>query len=313
MSHTASVELRQACRACRLGEGAASLEAGLLNVHKPPGPTSHDLVERVRRLWGQRKVGHGGTLDPMASGVLILGLGRGTRVLEYVQEQPKTYRASIRFGIETDTLDAEGEALRRSPVPGLEHHDLEALLQPFVGRILQVPPRYSALKRSGQPLYARARRGEAVEPEAREVEIYELHLEDWEPPLARLVVVCGRGTYIRSLARDLGQALGCGAHLAGLVRTRVARFVLEDALPPEALEGADPATVLHPLDEAVLHWPALELGAEEDRRLRHGRPLPDAQASPGTRARVYGPGGTLRGLVEAGQGHWRPLKILSPA
>lgn len=289
----------------------ASPRAALLNLAKPAGPTSHDVVAQVRRASGQRKVGHAGTLDPLAEGVVVLGLGAGTRVLEYVQEQPKAYRATVRFGLATSTLDSEGEVTARAPVPLFEEQDLEALLQPFIGRILQTPPRYSAIKLGGEPLYARTRRGEAVEPQAREVEIYELQLLEWRPPLARLAITCGKGTYIRSLARDIGEAVGSVAHLAALVRTRVGRFELSQAVPLDEVGLRPWEEILHPIDEAVRHWPAVSFSAREERVLNSGGSVPAPGMGAGSRARAYGGEGGFFGLVESTSGGWRPLKILT--
>lgn len=299
--------MRSPCRACGQAQTIASLEAGLLIVDKPRGPTSHDVVARVRRLSGQRRVGHAGTLDPMAEGVLVLGLGRATRLLEYVQEQPKSYTAWVRFGVTTDTLDAEGQVTSTAAVPSLEK-DLPRLLGDFTGVIEQVPPRYSALKRAGQPLYARARRGEAPELEAREVVIYDLRLVSWEAPVAVLELSCGKGTYVRALARDLGEAVGCGAHLSGLLRTRVGRFQRSQAIPLQELGSRAWSEILHPPDEAVLHWPGVRLSAQQAAMLAGGRPVPAGAAAEGTHGRLYDPHLGLVAVGQVRQGQWRAIK-----
>ena len=192
--------------------------SGLLNINKPPGITSHDVVNRVRKLAGQRKVGHAGTLDPLASGVLLVCLGHATRLIEYLIAGRKQYRATLRFGITTDTLDAEGQVIAQNDISGLTEIHLRQILPNFLGQIEQIPPLFSATKKAGQPLYKRARAGEIVEVEARTVTIYDLTWVAWQPPDLTLDITCSPGTYIRSLARDFGQAAGPGAHLRPVTR-----------------------------------------------------------------------------------------------
>jgi tRNA pseudouridine55 synthase len=204
--------------------------SGFLLVDKPSGWTSHDVVAEVRRLVGQKKVGHGGTLDPMATGLLVLGMGQATRLLRFVQQLPKEYLARAVLGVATDTLDAEGAVLWREPME-VGEGDLARVLPRFVGRILQVPPMVSALRMEGRRLYELARQGEEVDREGRPVEVHELDLVEFAPgeyPEATLRVVCGKGTYVRSLADDIGRALGGRAHLAELRRTGVGSFSAED-------------------------------------------------------------------------------------
>ncbi|MFW5942793.1 MAG: tRNA pseudouridine(55) synthase TruB, partial [Chloroflexota bacterium] len=196
---------------------------GLLNVDKPLHLTSHDVVARVRRLCDTRRVGHAGTLDPLASGVLVLAVGRATRLLEYVVGQPKEYQARVRLGQETNTYDGEGEITAQRPVP-VTRADVEQALQQFRGDIAQIPPMYSALKKGGKRLYELARQGKEVEREARRVTIYDLEILTWDRPVLTVRVRCSTGTYIRSLAHDLGQALGTGAYLSGLRRTAIGAF-----------------------------------------------------------------------------------------
>jgi tRNA pseudouridine55 synthase len=243
---------------------------GILNVDKPLGMTSHDVVAAIRKMArpggvsfsgsarrrpdtsGDRplKVGHAGTLDPLATGVLLVCLGRATRVSEYLMRSPKTYRATLELGVTTTTHDAEGEITSRSPV-GMTLEDVAAALPAFVGSIQQVPPRYSAIKRGGRPLYELARQGIEVEVPAREVEVYALDLVTWEPPHLVLDVRCGPGTYVRALARDIGQALGCGAYLSALRRTSSGTFHVSEAVELEILRAAfDDGRVdeyLHPI------------------------------------------------------------------
>jgi tRNA pseudouridine55 synthase len=251
--------------------------SGMLNINKPKGITSHDVVARVRRLAGQRKVGHTGTLDPLATGVLLVCLGQATRLIEYLVNDSKQYRATIRFGLTTDTLDAEGRVIKRSDPSGLSEAHLRELLPTFLGEIEQIPPLFSALKRGGQPLYKRARAGEAVEIEPRRVTIHALTWVDWQPPDLTLDITCSSGTYIRSLARDLGEAAGVGAHLIELIRTASGRWQLAQAVPLERLEyeaaQGEPVweKYLHPPDQAVVHLPQVTLSDEATLLVKQGR------------------------------------------
>lgn len=199
---------------------------------KPAGMTSHDVVARVRSRFGFRKVGHAGTLDPSAEGVLILGLGRAaTRRLDAFQGMEKEYLASLELGVNTDTQDADGIVTGRGDWHGVTEAALRAVLAKLSGARTQVPPMHSAIKRKGQPLYRLARRGLSVERKARPIVIHALELLDFDPPAARLRVRCSKGTYMRTLCAEIGDAVGCGAHLTALTRTRVGEFTLERALP----------------------------------------------------------------------------------
>jgi len=285
---------------------------GILNLDKPKGITSHDVVERVRAVAGQRRVGHAGTLDPMATGVLLVCLGRATRLAEYLMASPKTYRARIRLGITTDTYDAEGQVTEERPVEATRS-DVEAALGRFRGRILQVPPMFSAIKRKGQPLYRLARQGITVEREPRPVEIYELRLTAWEPPDLTLEVTCSPGTYIRSLAHDLGQALGCGAHLAGLVRLASGDFRLEDAVPLEELTPERLPEVMLPPDAALRRYPAFHLDQEAARAVRSGRAIAGPPPKGEPLARAYGPDGSFLAVLEYRPDRlvWHPRKVFA--
>ncbi|MBC7222703.1 MAG: tRNA pseudouridine(55) synthase TruB [Anaerolineae bacterium] len=293
--------------------------SGFLNVHKPEGLTSHDVVARVRRHTGVRRVGHTGTLDPFAMGVLVLSLGKATRLSEFLLGSSKEYRAVVELGRSTDTYDRTGQVTAEHDPSGVRREDVEAALARFRGRILQVPPPFSAIKKEGVPLYRLARAGKQVQPEPREVQIQRLELVAWQPPRLTLEVTCSAGTYIRSLAHDLGQALGCGAHLAELVRLRTGRFRLEDAVPLEAVLEAEPAVWqawLHPLEAAVEHLPRVDLRPGEAKRLAHGQPVragEDVPAQPGDLARAHGPGGELVALVrlDPATRSWRPYKVLA--
>lgn len=283
---------------------------GLLNIDKPPGITSHDAVDKVRWLSQQRRVGHTGTLDPLASGVLIICLGRATRLAEYVVGLPKTYLATIRLGQVTTTYDTEGQIVEDRPV-GVSQEQLVAALGSFEGKISQVPPMYSAVKKAGRPLYERARQGEIVERPARTVTIYRLELISWALPLLTVRVVCSTGTYIRSLAHDLGQSLGTGGHLSELRRTAVGHFDVEDAVPLAQLSRDNWLPHLQPPDTAVQHLPKITVSLEEARQLLQGQRVerrPDQAEAPLVRA--YDPQGCFVGLLTIETEQWQARKIM---
>ena len=211
---------------------------GILNINKPGDITSFGLVAMVKRLSGERRVGHAGTLDPAATGVLPVCLGRGTRVIEFLVDTTKAYRAEIELGVTTDTYDASGRIIQRGDPSGVSREQLQSALASFCGLTRQTPPMFSAVKYQGKPLYQLARAGITVERRSRLVEIHNLELIDWQPPVATIEVVCSKGTYIRSLAYDLGQTLGCGAHLRSLIRLRCGLFNISDAISLSQLEDA---------------------------------------------------------------------------
>jgi tRNA pseudouridine55 synthase len=295
------------------------MSEGILNINKPRGPTSHDLVDQVRALTGIRRVGHAGTLDPLATGVLLICVGRATRVAEYLAAGMKRYRARLLLGIATDTYDAEGKITAETEV-AVERAELEAALDGFRGTIQQLPPMYSAIKHQGKPLHRLARRGETVERQPREVEIYELALTDWDPPECTIELACSAGTYVRALAHDLGQSLGCGASLAALTRLASGSFSLEDSVSVEELSSAAAGgrwtDLLLPLDAALSHLPALTLADDEARRVRSGQPVPgpDAVNNPQGLARAYGADGAFLAIVAFDQATktWRPRKVFAP-
>ncbi|MEP6693699.1 MAG: tRNA pseudouridine(55) synthase TruB [Chloroflexota bacterium] len=229
-------------------------DRGILAIDKPEGWTSHDVVAVARGVLGLRRVGHGGTLDPLATGLLALLVGETTRDTERIHTAPKVYDALVRFGSETATDDREGETTRSGAVP-TDASGIEAALAPLRGAIQQVPPAYAAVKVAGRAAYARARSGEAVALAAREVQVHRLEMTEWDPPDARLLIVCGSGTYVRSIARDLGRALGSAAHLASLRRLAIGALDVEGAIGIEALRaaGRDAAVArLREMDDAVL-------------------------------------------------------------
>jgi tRNA pseudouridine55 synthase len=244
---------------------------GLVVVDKPPAWTSHDVVARMRKVYGQRRVGHAGTLDPDATGVLLVGLGRVTRLLKYLQGAPKEYRGTVRFGVATSTLDAAGDVLDRTPMT-MTHAQVEEAAARFVGDIEQVPPMVSALKVGGRRLYELARSGVEVERAPRRVRIDALTVESFEPgpyPAAQILVVCSSGTYVRSLAADLGAALGGPAHLERLRRLRVGSLTLEEANDLDGIAADPDAALLTPL-EAMRDLERVDVDAEQARAVRHG-------------------------------------------
>ncbi|MHB1414762.1 MAG: tRNA pseudouridine(55) synthase TruB [Chloroflexota bacterium] len=291
---------------------------GILNICKPLGPTSHDIVNRVRRLSGQRRVGHAGTLDPAAAGVLLVCLGQATRVIEYMANYDKEYLAEIMLGQTTDTYDAAGRPTSAAIVPQFSREQVAAALASFVGTIWQVPPAYSAIKQAGQPLYRLARAGKEVQIPARQVEVHSIDLLEWDTPTLCALIRCGKGTYIRSLAHDLGQKLGSGGHLRSLVRTASGRFHIRDAVTLEELELAFAngyaEDLIFPLDEALLHLPAVILGPHSVPNIQQGkswqgtRPVAESQ-----RCRAYTGDGEMVALLENDQGTalWHPRKVFA--
>ena len=286
---------------------------GILNLDKPQGWTSHDVVDRVRAVVGQRRVGHAGTLDPLATGVLLVCLGLATRVAEYLMASRKVYRARVRLGVATDTYDADGQVVEQRAVQ-VDREAVEAALGGFRGPLLQVPPMYSALKRDGQPLHRLARRGVTVERDPRPVEVYRLEMVMWEPPELSLEVTCSPGTYVRALAHDLGQALGCGAHLAGLVRLASGAFRVEDALPLDGLTAESLRSALLPVDAALQDYPALHLDEAGARAVRSGRAVDGPPAQGTELARAYGPDGTFLAVLSYRPSGkcWHPSKVFCP-
>jgi len=289
---------------------------GILVVNKPRGMTSHDVVARVRQLTrhAARRVGHAGTLDPMATGVLLVCLGRATRVAEYLTGSDKTYRAVLRLGVETDTYDAEGQVVAARPV-NVTEAEVQAALCGFVGEIDQVPPMYSALKRDGKPLYKLARKGIEVEREPRHVRMYEITLRTFEPPDVTMDVRCSSGTYIRSLAHDIGAALGCGAHLIELTRLASGSFSIDEAVKLEDLRGlAGLEGLLRPLDAALQDLPAVTLDADQARRVTVGQSISlEGVAASASLLRVYDSDGAMLAIMtyDLVSQSWRPKKVLA--
>ncbi|MBK7893764.1 MAG: tRNA pseudouridine(55) synthase TruB [Anaerolineaceae bacterium] len=284
--------------------------SGILCVNKPLGLTSHDVVGRVRRLAGLRRVGHAGTLDPLATGVLLLALGRAARLIEYLVGHDKVYETTVRLGQTTATYDAEGDVLEERPFLHLTLSQIEEALTPFRGDILQQPPIYSAIKQGGQPLYKLARQGKTdVERPYRPVTIHQLTLLSWEPPHLALRIGCSSGTYIRSLGYDLGEALGCGGHLSGLRRLAVGDFGLETAVPLDDLTPDNITAHLLPPDTAVRHLPRLNLPETAAADLLQGKPIAQTNEPSAELVRAYGPDGHFLGIVTAEGDQWRAHKM----
>lgn len=234
---------------------------GVLLVDKPSGITSHDVVDRIRRAAGTRRVGHTGTLDPAATGLLVLCIGAATRLSEHLTGLDKVYEGTMRLGLTTDSYDLDGKVVAERPAPELEIAEIQAACNRFIGDILQIPPMVSAVKVGGERLYKKARQGETVEREPRAVTVSEFEVLSYARPDALIRVRCTRGTYVRSLCHDVGEALGCGAALAALRRTFVGRYSVADALPVEAFQSnEDVAARLMPMDTA-LDLPVVAVGA----------------------------------------------------
>ena len=297
---------------------------GILNINKPQNKTSFSIVAMVKRLSGERRVGHAGTLDPAATGVLPVCLGRGTRVTEFLVNATKTYLAQIELGVATDTYDSSGQITQQKDPSGINQRQLESVLDSFRGSIQQTPPMYSAVKHQGQPLYELARAGIKVERKSRPTKIHRLELISWQPPLVTLEVECGKGTYIRSLAHDLGQSLGCGAHLKSLVRTRCGLFDIKDAISISQLEEAFRygywQHFVYPIDIMLWHHSAIVVNNATEDIIRKGGSLVLEHSGsrvdngcPGQHhCRAYTLDGRFLGVLHhvPEKGLWQPKKVL---
>lgn len=293
--------------------------SGVLVVDKPVGMTSHEVVQAVRNGTGIRRAGHTGTLDPRASGVLVILIGPAVRLSEFVSAADKRYQAIIRLGGATDTFDADGKFTRQETPVNVTEEEFEKVLKTFEGEIEQVPPQYSAVKVQGRKAYEMARKGEEVELEPRIIQVHHLEVLEWTPPEVVVDVHCSSGTYVRSLANDLGETLGTGAYLVGLRRTKNGRFTLRDAVPlrklQEAFQAGNWYQYLIPAAEALADWPAVELNPDEVEEVRHGHRV---KADPDTplekRVRGVSTQGELVALMECMEGEdgsreWQPKKV----
>ncbi len=311
--------------------------SGILNLNKPIDCTSFDMVKLIRRLSHEKKVGHGGTLDPLASGVLPICLGRATRVSEFLANSSKTYHAVVKFGVATDTYDAEGSITEERDASHLTLDVLEEALVPFRGIIMQEPPMYSALKHEGKRLYELAREGITVDRPKRETAVHKLEITNWDPPYATIYVDCGRGTYVRSLAHDIGHDLEVGAHLTELVRLRTGPFDIQDSVTPEEFEEAVSngtwEDLIFPTDFAMTNMPAAILDRKGERAATNGQPIPvsypdydkittaaaqlsNAFREPGELilCRAYSLDGRFLAVISAPtpRGPWSPKRVFAP-
>lgn len=289
---------------------------GIFNVDKPADRTSHDVVHTIRQAGNIARVGHSGTLDPMATGVLLICVGQAVRVSEYLIDHAKKYRARVRLGIETDTYDATGNIVAQREVPGTPDH-IESALQSFVGKFAQMPPAYSAIKKNGVPHYKLARRGVQVETQPRDVEIYSIALREIALPEIEFDVHCSKGTYIRSLAHDLGEKLGCGGHLSALTRTAVGNFSVKDSVSldqlREAFANGHAEQHLIPMDEALLHFEAIVVDPQTAKQIQNGSALYCGRAFTTPLLRAYSIAGEFIAIIERGTeaGVWKPKKVFS--
>ncbi len=292
---------------------------GILNINKPVGNTSFSIVSIIKRLIGERRVGHAGTLDPMASGVLPVCFGKGTRIVEFLLESSKVYRAQIELGIATDTHDAIGNITKRGDSSAIKTEQIEQALCSFRGLIQQVPPMFSALKYKGKRLYHFAREGITVNRESRAATIHRLELLDFNTSFVTLEIECSRGTYIRSLAHDLGELLGCGAHLKELVRLSYGPFDIESAVSPSHLEDAfannDWQQFIYPIDTVLSNWSSVVVGDKQEQVIKNGGlvSMENGQIEDGDkgRCRAYNEEGCFLAVLyfNSERGQWQPEKV----
>lgn len=297
---------------------------GFLNLYKPAGITAMGALRRVKGITGQRKkVGHAGTLDPLAEGALPVCFGQATRLMEQVVSGGKRYRMTVRLGATSNTYDAEGDITETGNAEGLTREEIAVAAQQFVGVIDQVPPMYSALKVGGQRLYDLARSGKEVPRAARQVEVQSIRIDGFAPPDLDLTVDCGRGTYLRSIAHDLGQALGCGGYVIRLSRLRCGQFEAAEGVTMEVLaaaaEAGDWRRHLHPVDWALLGLGAMEVSAGQAEAIRHGQGIPAGDSADpagiGEECRAYDGEGFFLGLLQyrADGGRWHPRRVFDSA
>jgi len=300
---------------------------GILNIDKPHGKTSYSVVAAIKKSCGERRVGHAGTLDPDATGVLPVCVGQGTRVVEYLADASKTYLAEVELGIATDTYDASGTVTECHDPSNINREQFYSALANFRGSIEQVPPMYSALKHNGQKLYELARAGIEIERKSRTVTVHHLELIDWQPPVSTIIIECSKGTYIRSLAHDLGQLLNCGAHLKSLVRTVYGPFNIQDSVSISDIEDAFTQgcwqQFLHPLDSVLGHLKSVTVSNDTKARLRNGCLIdleeadihePTENALPPCKSdycRAYDTDGRLLAILHfiTEAGTWHPHKV----
>jgi tRNA pseudouridine55 synthase len=294
---------------------------GILNINKPAGKTSYAIVAMVKRLTGEKHVGHAGTLDPAATGVLPVCLGQATRLVEYLMDSTKTYAAEIELGVTTDSFDMDGTITQRCDSSAINLEQINNALHAFRGVITQIPPMYSAVKHQGKPLYELAREGIEVERKSRSAKIFSLDIKNWHNPLLTIEVTCGKGTYIRSLANDLGQALGCGAVLKSLLRARCGVFEVNDAVTPDQLEQACKdgywESMLYPMDSILSLWETAIVSEEKAKAIRNGVLVSLYEGSEGNPpkdfCRAYTGDGNLLGILRFNNEKkmWQPEKVFN--
>ena len=291
---------------------------GILNVYKEKGYTSHDVVAKLRGIVGQKKIGHTGTLDPDAEGVLPVCLGRATKVCDMLTEKDKTYEAVLLLGKETDTQDISGTVLRVGETEGLTQEQVKDCVMSFVGEYDQIPPMYSALKVNGKKLYELAREGKTIERKSRKVEIKEIRILEMALPRVRMEVSCSKGTYIRTLCHDIGEKLGCGGCMEELLRSRVGRYSLSESHTLAQVEAAvadgTVQDMIDPVEAVLAEYPALYADSYGDRLLANGNPLSDNLVSPQHKegwVRMYASDGTFTGIFQwdAGKKKYYPVKM----
>lgn len=290
---------------------------GVVNVYKPMGPTSHDIVDRMRRLFGQKRVGHAGTLDPMATGVLVVCLGKATRIVEYLTDSVKEYHATMVLGVRTDSQDATGVVISESDASQITPEAFSSILARFRGSIEQVPPMISALKHEGKPLYKHAREGRTIERPARQVTVHSIHTTGFRPgdrAEVDLVVVCSSGTYIRTLCADIGEALGCGGMMSRLERTRVGGFDVSKSATLDDL-ATSPESHVVAVADALGEMSAVELDKEAEWRVVHGlSAAAECATAPGSTVRLVATGELIGiGVVGEDGASVRPRKIFADA
>ncbi|GAB1422552.1 tRNA pseudouridine(55) synthase TruB [Anaerolineales bacterium] len=288
------------------------MDGGFLNIHKPAGLTSHDVVAKIRRLLKQSgnklKVGHAGTLDPMATGVLVVCVGQATRLSDYVMHQHKIYQAGIHLGIETDTYDAEGQVTSTQSISTIDETQIRQALSQFIGNIEQIPPMYSAIKVDGKKLYELAREGTEIERKSRSVYIEKIDLIQIDLPRIMLDIYCGPGTYIRSIAHDLGQKLNTVAHLYHLSRLKSGHFYLKDALELDTLTSDNILTYLQDPLDALSDWHRVHLAADQQTLIFDGVKI-ETSDQEHDRALAVNAQGALCAILEKSDTFWKPLKV----
>ncbi|MEZ4666813.1 MAG: tRNA pseudouridine(55) synthase TruB [Anaerolineae bacterium] len=283
---------------------------GFFNVDKPNGLTSHDVVAKIRRHLKLKKVGHAGTLDPLATGVLIICVGGATRLSDYVMHATKVYRARVRLGVTTTTYDSEGDIVQQFDCSHIEQADVEQALGKFLGEIEQIPPMHSAIKVGGRKLYDLARAGEVIERQPRPVRIDSLTMKDWSLPEFTVDVVCSAGTYIRSLVHDIGDVLGVGAHLTGLVRLASSTFEQTAAVPLDTLLTSEHwQEFLIAPHHALAGWPHMVVQPADIEHLRHGRALSQTSEGEESIAFAYDSHDQLIAILQVKNGQWHPHKV----